>query len=430
MKKLFFLILLFATSTNCQSELFEKIKSMSNSVSIENLSHHIKTLERSGGFYSRVALTPGDDSGVVYIENELKKLPNISVELDTFFLDAPPPLNSKPQFNVVATIEGKNSNGYYLIGGHHDCSASRMGSEIWNSQWETIKAPGADDNATGIALLLELARIITDPVFNYQPDYSIKLVAFGAEEYGPAYTDHHAGSAHFANNAKSIGDNILAMIAIDMIGFNNRYDYLDIVSNQNSKSIGEKFINTNELFNIGLTIKKPPFVEAAYSDHSSFWDAGYKAILLIENAPPWKLSLNYISNPFYHTSSDTFETLNMNLIKKVSQVTLASITSYASRLIVGIDEQTNMVHSFKLFQNYPNPFNPSTIISWQSPVSSRQTLKIYDLLGNEVSTLVDEYRRAGNYEVEFDAAGLASGVYFYKLQAGNYAAVKKAIILR
>ncbi len=85
---------------------------------------------------------------------------------------------------------------------------------------------------------------------------------------------------------------------------------------------------------------------------------------------------------------------------------------------------------FSLSQNYPNPFNPSTKISWQSPVGSHQSLKIYDVLGNEVATLVDEYKEAGTYEVEFDALKLSSGIYFYKLRAGSFVETKKMILLR
>ena len=83
-----------------------------------------------------------------------------------------------------------------------------------------------------------------------------------------------------------------------------------------------------------------------------------------------------------------------------------------------------------LSQNYPNPFNPSTKISWQSPVSGHQTLKIYDVLGNEVATLVDEYKPAGTYEVECNASGLPSGVYFYQLKTDGFVETKKMILMK
>ena len=85
---------------------------------------------------------------------------------------------------------------------------------------------------------------------------------------------------------------------------------------------------------------------------------------------------------------------------------------------------------YSLEQNYPNPFNPSTIISWQSPVDSRQTIKIYDVLGNEVATLIDEFKLAGRFEVEFNPISISSGVYFYTLQAGGYRTTKKMILAK
>ncbi|HEY6625933.1 MAG TPA: T9SS type A sorting domain-containing protein [Ignavibacteriaceae bacterium] len=97
---------------------------------------------------------------------------------------------------------------------------------------------------------------------------------------------------------------------------------------------------------------------------------------------------------------------------------------------VKVDEQKSQPLQFVLGQNYPNPFNPSTKIIWQSPVSSQQTLKIYDVLGNEVATLADEFKPAGRYEVEFNAASLPSGVYFYQLKAGEYVNTKKMIFLK
>ena len=89
-------------------------------------------------------------------------------------------------------------------------------------------------------------------------------------------------------------------------------------------------------------------------------------------------------------------------------------------------------------QNYPNPFNPSTKIKYTIPnVETHRdaslqmvTLKVYDILGNEVATLVNEEKPAGSYEAEFRAAGLASGVYFYKLSAGEYTDSKKMVIIK
>jgi len=84
-----------------------------------------------------------------------------------------------------------------------------------------------------------------------------------------------------------------------------------------------------------------------------------------------------------------------------------------------LDEENQNPKDFSLSQNFPNPFNPSTKICWQVPADSWQTIKVCDVLGNEIETLVDEYKPAGTYEVKFSAEGLTSGIYFYKLQAGN-----------
>jgi hypothetical protein len=100
-------------------------------------------------------------------------------------------------------------------------------------------------------------------------------------------------------------------------------------------------------------------------------------------------------------------------------------------LVISVDGQSSgLVKDFHLSQNFPNPFNPSTVIGYQLPVSGNVTLKVYDLLGREAATLVDEYKPAGMHEIEFDATELTSGIYFYKLQADNYVDTKKMILLK
>jgi hypothetical protein len=111
---------------------------------------------------------------------------------------------------------------------------------------------------------------------------------------------------------------------------------------------------------------------------------------------------------------------------------LSGSTSEFARysLVTSVENDELVPTEFSLEQNYPNPFNPLTKISWQSPVSSHQTLKIYDILGYEVATLVDEYREAGFYEIIFDASNLSSGVYLYHLQADNFKFTKKMTLIK
>jgi hypothetical protein len=85
---------------------------------------------------------------------------------------------------------------------------------------------------------------------------------------------------------------------------------------------------------------------------------------------------------------------------------------------------------FRLSQNYPNPFNPSTAIRYQLPVASRVKLVVYDILGREVAVLVNDHKDAGYHEVRFYASRLSSGVYFCKLQAGEYVATERMLLLR
>jgi hypothetical protein len=103
---------------------------------------------------------------------------------------------------------------------------------------------------------------------------------------------------------------------------------------------------------------------------------------------------------------------------------------FEDNLPVKVETGDKLISGFSLHQNFPNPFNPST--SMQYTIGSRQfvTLKVYDLLGREVATLVNEEKPAGEYEVEFDGSNLPSGIYFYQLKAGSFVETKKMILLK
>jgi len=100
-------------------------------------------------------------------------------------------------------------------------------------------------------------------------------------------------------------------------------------------------------------------------------------------------------------------------------------------VFVGVDDEKKLIPTeYLLMQNYPNPFNPSTTIRYSIPDISKVTLKIYDVLGNEIETIVDEIKSAGNYSVTYNANKLSSGVYFYRMQANNFTATKKFLLVK
>ena len=135
-------------------------------------------------------------------------------------------------------------------------------------------------------------------------------------------------------------------------------------------------------------------------------------------------NLNYIANndKVFFTWSDA-RTPEKGYDVYGSIFNLNSITS--------VKEITSEIpRSFYLFQNYPNPFNPSTRIRFSIPEFSHVLIKIYDVLGNEIATLVDEDRPSGGYEVSFNGSNLASGFYFYRITAGNYSETRKMILLK
>ncbi|MFZ1518614.1 MAG: M14 family zinc carboxypeptidase [Ignavibacteriaceae bacterium] len=146
--------------------------------------------------------------------------------------------------------------------------------------------------------------------------------------------------------------------------------------------------------------------------------------------------LNHGENIMALTYEDKYRPSCSNTGKydSTANAILRGVLNYMD-ITTDIEQITDLTpNEFRLEQNYPNPFNPSTKISWKSPTSGWQTLKVYDVLGNEIAILVDEYRNSGNYEIDFQntvgSHQLANGVYFYQLRVGDFVETKKMVLLK
>jgi hypothetical protein len=143
------------------------------------------------------------------------------------------------------------------------------------------------------------------------------------------------------------------------------------------------------------------------------------------HAGRWRIPEDSVTWVFPGLISMTLVVLRDSVIVDSSRVTWYS---YQTGLGVSDGLREGQINAY-LYQNYPNPFNPSTTIKYELPKPSVVRLNVYDMLGREVSVLVNERREAGVYEVKFDGSTLASGVYFYRLQAGNFVQTHKLSLL-
>ncbi len=129
------------------------------------------------------------------------------------------------------------------------------------------------------------------------------------------------------------------------------------------------------------------------------------------------------SRQYSYTDNDLSSGTYSYRLKQVDFDGTAEYSNIAEVKVAGVVE-------FKLDQNYPNPFNPVTSISWGTSSAGLQTLKVFDVLGKEVATLVNEYRPAGNYQVQWDASNVPSGMYVYQLTSGTNVVTKKMVLLK
>ena len=213
----------------------------------------------------------------------------------------------------------------------------------------------------------------------------------------------------------------------------------------NTNNIPELTSWQDYLIDLGIYTYNHPIVNQFYiaPNQNGEWGAALNENGTIVNPttyatlPIVEIEGEYFELKIKSTATSTEPILPQNKMIEICNALVPKAVEYGAGLIkqfynivTDVEAENYPLDNFLLFQNYPNPFNPSTKICWQVPVGGWQTLKIYDVLGNEVATIVDEYEPAGSYEVEWDASNYPSGVYFYQLKADYYIETRKMILLK
>lgn len=297
--------------------------------------------------------------------------------------------------------------------------------------------------------------MVTTPGLTYTGYPSVKGNATSYKNFGqdiykafsPAITSGSAYLSFLINvqAASSIGDYFLALSPAS--SQTNYYARLHIksqgtnwqlgISKSNELSGGNvyatKLLNYNTTY---LVVVKHTLVAGTMNDEEKvfIFSSGIQAteptatdITLVETTKNDPADLGIITLRQGGTASGGVIT-NEGPVLKLDGIRIA--TSWSSLLIATDIEENAIPTKYALNQNYPNPFNPSTVINYQLPEAGQVTLKVYDVLGNEVTTLVNEFKQAGVYNAKFSNSQLSSGIYFYKLQVGNFVSVKKMMLTK
>lgn len=322
-------------------------------------------------------------------------------------------------FNQNFTQSGYSGRNIYAVQyGNQDPSPDY----IICAHWDAVTTYCADDNASGVAAVLEIARILS----KRQSRSTLIYALWDREEVG-LY-----GSAYYANQALAANQNIKGVINLDMIGYDSNDDgLLEIHTRNYAQSIAQAYMirAVDSVYSISVN---PVIINpgTTASDHASFWNKGYSGNLLIEayNGNDF--------NPFYHSSNDRIQHFNLGYFYNATKLAMASFVQMAKiePLLVNIAEKEKP-SAFTLYANYPNPFNPATTIRYHLNESSPVTLKIYNTLGQEIRTLVNTYQSSGEYRVMWDGKdnggrAASSGIYICRLQTGSFSQSQKMSLIR
>jgi hypothetical protein len=302
---------------------------------------------------------------------------------------------------------------YTVICGHFDAT-SYLAPAI---------APGADDNASGTAAVLEAARVMSD----YDFEHSIRYIAFSGEEQG-LY-----GSEYYAQLARTQGDSILGVINGDMIAYSDiQPESLEVfakTSNPPCEPFADFFIAAADTYTTLLTNKRLT-TTMVYSDHAPFWDQGYLALCNIEDF--------WVENPYYHTPGDTIGAgYNDNTFcTEVTKAEIAALALLAIPYDTGIEEFEERRAESALLTVWPTIGENLFTISLTAQSTGRVYLTIHDVTGRVVRNLAMRSTDASNQSsVRWDGTDntgnkLPGGVYFVQASGSRINSKAKLVLLR
>jgi len=280
-------------------------------VSVENLKRHVENIHFDRNPYEGYSKL---EQAARYIAGEFLKV-GLEVKEDRFQWEG------KTYKNIVAEKKGRASpERVFILGAHYDTVPG---------------SPGADDNASAVAVLLEIARNIQSVSLGG----TVRLIAFSLEEY------NNVGSAHYVERLKGEKEEILGMISLEMVGFTgprqdyppyldpkyypNVGDFIAIIGNERSQKLLEKVCQSfkTHVPQLPLEFLMVPgngerMEEVRLSDHSTFWDQGFPALLVTDTS--------FLRNPNYHLPSDRMEALNFEFMQKVATGIFYSVVELAN----------------------------------------------------------------------------------------------------
>jgi photosystem II stability/assembly factor-like uncharacterized protein len=314
--------------------------------------------------------------------------------------------------NIIAIIPGTiTPEKECVLVAHYDC----------HSPTPMLAAPGANDNGTGTAAIMEAARILR----NYKFQSTIKIVAVSGEEVGLH------GSKRYAYLAKKQSKNIPLALNGDMLGFpiNGDTTHLTVTSYLNPIKWLDSAILYNQRYNIGLNLIKG-IDNTGASDHSPFTVAGFDALFFSEATAT---DIWGGGDPYYHTLNDSASKLNFGLVQKAARIMIATVSEVvgtSGRNLWVLPSNKRNGDGVALYNAFPNPVFKSVTFSFYLPFKSPVKLLIQNNRGRIVQTLVSKTLSNGYYEMDFDLSNHTTGVYYYQLVAGTYIDTKKIIISR